>query len=198
MYLSLGIGKLRCCFRSFLILIFCVQILLISGAGTCEAQPLPPLHEAELLIGDGPEVLAAIASMGRDEQMMELERQRMGAKYFFNVTYGYSDEPLFETSEESASYSKLGVGAGLSFPIFGTWNKQKISALEAEIRSIESQFRPRILELHNLAALRKAYVTLWSECEKIAIAERFLKTEENTSKILVEREKMGCCFPPTG
>lgn len=195
MYLSVGIRKLRCCFRSFLILIFCVQILLISGAGTCEAQPLPPLHEAELLIGDGPEVLAAIASMGRDEQMMELERQRMGAKYFFNVTYGYSDEPLFETSEESASYSKLGVGAGLSFPIFGTWNKQKISALEAEIRSIESQFRPRILELHNLAALRKAYVTLWSECEKIAIAERFLKTEENTSKILVEREKNGLLLP---
>jgi len=60
----------------------------------------------------------------------------MGAKYFFSATFGYSDEPLFETSEESASYSKLGVGAGLAFPIFGTWNKQKISALESEIRSI--------------------------------------------------------------
>ena len=90
------------------------------------------------MVGDGPEVLAAIAAMSRDEQLAQLERQRMGAKYFFNATFGYSDEPLFETSEESASYRKLGVGAGLSFPIFGTWNKQKISALEAEIRSIES------------------------------------------------------------
>jgi len=147
------------------------------------------------MIGEGPEVLAAVAAMGRDEQMMELERQRMGAKYFFSATFGYSDEPLFETSEESASYRKLGIGAGLVFPIFGTWNKQKINALESQIRSIESEYRPRILKLHNLAALRKAYVTLWSECEKIAIAERFLKTEENTSKILIEREKNGLLLP---
>ena len=195
MNLSLGIGKLICRSKSLIILIFCVQILLIFGSGTFAAQPLPPLYEAESMIGDGPEVLAAISAMGRDEQMMELERQRMGAKYFFNATFGYSDEPLFETSEESASYRKLGIGAGLVFPIFGTWSKQKISALESEIRSIESDYRPRILKLHNLAALRKAYVALWSECEKIAIAERFLKTEENTSKILIEREKNGLLLP---
>ncbi|MDO9544769.1 MAG: hypothetical protein Q7J00_06240, partial [Synergistaceae bacterium] len=170
MNLSLGIGKLHCRVRFFFILYFCVQILLFSGVGACTAQTLPPLHEAESMIGEGPEVLAAVAAMGRDEQMMELERQRMGAKYFFSATFGYSDEPLFETSEESASYRKLGIGAGLVFPIFGTWNKQKINALESQIRSIESEYRPKILKLHNLAALRKAYVTLWSECEKIAIA----------------------------
>lgn len=186
----------RSCFAwVFFILYFCVQILLFSGVGTCTAQTLPSLHEAESMIGDGPEVLAAIAAMGRDEQMMELERQRMGAKYFFSATFGYSDEPLFETSEESASYSKLGIGAGLVFPIFGTWSKQKISALESEIRSIESEYRPRILKLHNLAALRKAYVTLWSECEKTATAERFLETEQNVSRILTEREKNGFLLP---
>ena len=101
----------------------------------------------------------------------------MGAKYFVSTTFGYSDEPLFETSEESASYSKLGVGAGLVFPLFGTWNRQKISALESEIKSIESNFRPLLLRMYNLTALRKAYVTLWSECEKIAMANRFLSTE---------------------
>lgn len=192
---SLWTRKRSCFAGAFFILYFCVQILFFSGVGTCTAQTLPPLHEAESMIGEGPEVLAAVAAMGRDEQMMELERQRMGAKYFFSATFGYSDEPLFETSEESASYRKLGIGAGLVFPIFGTWNKQKINALESQIRSIESEYRPRILKLHNLAALRKAYVTLWSECEKIAIAERFLKTEENTSKILVEREKNGLLLP---
>ena len=192
---SLWTRKRSCFAGAFFILYFCVQILFFSGVGTCTAQTLPPLHEAESMIGEGPEVLAAVAAMGRDEQMMELERQRMGAKYFFSATFGYSDEPLFETSEESASYRKLGIGAGLVFPIFGTWNKQKINALESQIRSIESEYRPRILKLHNLAALRKAYVTLWSECEKIAIAERFLKTEENTSKILIEREKKGLVLP---
>jgi hypothetical protein len=119
----------------------------------------------------------------------------MGAKYFFNATFGYSDEPLFETSEESASYRKLGVGAGLSFPIFGTWSRQKISALESEIRSIESRYRPRILKLRNITALRKAYVTLWSECEKAAAAKRFLETEEEALKILTEREKKGLVLP---
>lgn len=88
MNLSLGIGKLRCRVRFFFILYFCVQILFFSGVGTCTAQTLPPLHEAESMIGEGPEVLAAVAAMGRDEQMMELERQRMGAKYFFSATFG--------------------------------------------------------------------------------------------------------------
>lgn len=181
--------------RSMFTFLLIVQIIIFSVASASAGRDLPSLPEAELMIGDGPEVLAAISAMGRDEQMMELERQRMGAKYFFNATFSYSDEPLFETSEESASYRKLGIGAGLVFPIFGTWSKQKISALESEIRSIESEYRPRILKLHNLAALRKAYVTLWSECEKIAIAGRFLKTEENTAKILSEREKNGLLLP---
>lgn len=171
------------------------QLIIISSVGCAFAEPLPPLRVAESMIEDGPEVLAAIAVMGRDEQLALLERQRMGAKYFFNTTFGYSDEPLFETSEESASYSKIGVSAGLSFPIFGTWSRQKISALESEIRSIESRYRPRILKLHNITALRKAYVTLWSECEKAAAAKRFLETEEETSKILTEREKNGLILP---
>lgn len=175
------------------VLSFCLTIL---PAGNCAfAAVLPPLHEAEFMIADGPEVLAAIAAMGRDGQLAELERQRMGAKYFVTATFGYSDEPLFETSEESSSYSKLGVGAGLVFPILGTWSKQKISALESEIRSIESDHRSRILRLHNLTALRKAYVTLWSECEKTAAAQRFLETEENVTKILAEREKNGLLLP---
>lgn len=181
--------------RSMFTFLLIVQIIIFSVASASAGRDLPSLPEAELMIGDGPEVLAAISAMGRDEQMMQLERQRMGAKYFFNATFSYSDEPLFETSEESASYRKLGIGAGLVFPIFGTWSKQKISALESEIRSIESEYRPRILKLHNLAALRKAYVTLWSECEKIDIAGRFLKTEENTAKILSEREKNGLLLP---
>ena len=171
------------------------QLIIISSVGCAFAEPLPPLRVAESMVGDGPEVLAAIAAMSRDEQLAQLERQRMGAKYFFNTTFGYSDEPLFETSDESASYRKLGVGAGLSFPIFGTWSRQKISALESEIRSIESRYRPRILKLRNITALRKAYVTLWSECEKAAAAKRFLETEEEALKILTEREKKGLVLP---
>lgn len=191
---TIRIGKYSFYLRS-LMMIICFQVMIFQGAGTALALSLPPLHEAESMVGDGPEVLAAISAMARDAQLRELEHQRMGAKYFFTATFGYSDEPLFETSEESASYRKLGIGAGLVFPLFGTWSKQKIKALELEITSIESKYRPRIMKLHNLNALRKAYVTLWSECEKIAMAERFLKTEQDTSKILFEREDAGLLLP---
>lgn len=195
MRLFVRTGKISFRMRFYLMALIFVQLMFFSGVGMCAAQSLPSLHEIESMVEDGPEVLAAISAMGRDEQLRELERQRMGAKYFFSATYGYSDEPLFETSEESAYYKKLGIGAGIAFPIFGTWNKQKISTLEAEIRSIESSYRPRILKFHNLTALRKAYVILWSECEKTTISERFLKTEENTTRILVEREKQGLLLP---
>ena len=194
MFETIRIGKYSFYLRCMLILI-CFQIMIFQDTGAALALTLPPLHEAELMVGDGPEVLAAISAMARDAQLRELEHQRMGAKYFFSATFGYSDEPLFETSKESASYSKLGIGAGLIFPLFGTWSKQKIGALESEIRSIESKYRPQIIKLHNLNALRKAYVTLWSECEKIAMAERFLKTEQDTSKILFEREDVGLILP---
>lgn len=190
------ISKLSHYYLIFLFIIgLSLHLIMFAGGGCALAAALPPLHEAESMAGNGPEVLAAISAMERDSQLKELERQRMGAKYFVSTTFGYSDEPLFETSEESASYSKLGVGAGLVFPLFGTWNKQKISALESEIKSIESNFRPLLLRMYNLTALRKAYVTLWSECEKIAMANRFLSTEEETYKILSEREKTGLLLP---
>jgi outer membrane protein TolC len=179
------------CKRSVLLFLIIAQMLILSGVSVSAGMELPPLHEAESMVGNGPEVFAAISAMERDSQLKELERQRMGARYFVSTTFGYSDEPLFETSEESASYSKLGVGAGLVFPLFGTWNRQKVNALESEIKSIESNFRPIVIRKHNLTALRKAYVTLWSECEKIAMAKRFLSTEEETYKILSEREKTG-------
>ncbi len=178
-----------------LTMVLSFHLLIVLATCCFSAEPLPPLRIAESMVEDGPEVLAAMSAMARDEQLAELERQRMGGRYFFNANFGYSDEPLFETSDESASYSKIGVGAGITFPLFGTWSRQKISALESEIRSIESQYRPLILKLHNLAALRKAYATLWSECEKTAAAKRFLQTEENASQILREREKMGLLLP---
>ena len=190
-----GSGKQGSCFRLLVLIFFCAQMLMCSGHGTAAAEPLPALEIAESMTGEGPEVLAAIASMGRDSQLEELERQRMGARYFFNATFGYSDEPLFETSEESASYSKLGVGAGIIFPIFGTWSRQKVAALESEIRSIESAYRTKTMKLYNLTALRKAYVTLWSECEKTAVSKRFLETEAGSSKILALREKQGLILP---
>lgn len=191
----LRIAKQSCRLRFLILLFLCAQMLIISGSCKVFAEPMPPLHIAESMIGDGPEVLTALAAMGRDSQLLELERQRIGARYFFNATFGYSDEPLFETSEESTSYSKLGVGAGIVFPLFGTWSRQKVAAIESEIRSIESDYRPRMLKLHNLTALRKAYVTLWSECEKTAISEKFLSTEKEVSRILSQREKQGLLLP---
>ena len=51
------------------------------------------------------------------------------------------------------------------------------------------------MKLYNLTALRKAYVTLWSECEKTAVSKRFLETEAGSSKIFALREKQGLILP---
>lgn len=181
--------------KIFVVVFLCASVFTLATAAYSSTLSLPHLYEAEAMITDGPEVLAAISAMGRDSQLEELERQRMGARYFFNATFGYSDEPLFETSDETKHYMKAGIGAGLIFPLLGTWSKQKISALDAEIRSVESRYRPQIITLHNLTALRKAYVTLWAECEKVKLAERFLSTEDSVSRVMADRQQKGLLLP---
>lgn len=170
-------------------------VLLFNPSPLNAKEPLPSLQEAERLVTDGPEVLAAIAAMERDYQLSELQRQREGVRYFLNANFGYSNEPLYETSETSHSYKKLTVGAGLVFPLLGTWDKQKISTLEAEIKATEAKYRPQILKLHNLTALRKAYISLWAECQKSNMARRFLSTEAEVSRVLADRERKGLVLP---
>ena len=148
-----------------------------------------------MLVSDGPEVLAAIAAMDRDYQLQELSRQREGVKYFLNASFGYYDKSLDDDNSGSRSYTKLTMGAGFIFPLLGTWNKQRISSIEAEINATESKYRPQILKLHNLSALRKAYITLWAEGEKISMANRFLSTEAEVSKVFEERQRAGLLLP---
>ena len=126
----------------------------------------PALEELEGKAGDGPEVLAAISAMRRDALTEELELQREGVRYFFNASYGYNDEPQYVGSSTNVSYEKITVGTGLSFPLFGTWNRLRINRLNAEITAIDSKYRPQMLALHNLTALRKAYAVLWIESQK--------------------------------
>lgn len=175
-----------------------LAVLLTAACEVCPCSAgdlLPPLAEAEQMVGDGPEVLAALSAMERDEKLAELEHQRKGVKYFAGVGFGYSDEPIYETSDESNSYSKLSAQIGLSFPLFGTWNKEKISEIESRIKAVESKYRPALLKLNNLTALRKAYITLWSECGKTAMARSFLSTERTVSRVLFERQQKGLVLP---
>ena len=198
------------------------------------AEKLPPLAEAEKLVGDGPEVLAALAALERDSQLRDLERQREGVKYFLNAGVGCNSDPLFNNPDSYTGYitaqnadiagktfgdlanekkTKISdyitfddpdgnyrygsytASAGLIFPLLGTWDKQKISALQAEIRAISARYRPQILMLGNLAALRKAYITLWSECEKTKAAADFLSTEARVSQVLADRQAKGLVLP---
>ena len=153
------------------------------------ALGFPALEELESRVGDGPEVLAAISAMRRDSLGEALERQREGVRYFFNASYGYSDEPQYVGSTSNVSYEKFTLGAGLSFPLFGTWNKLKINRLNAEIAAIDSKYRPQLLALHNLAALRKAYAVLWVESQKIKLAKIFLSSQEDVTRHLNTRRE---------
>lgn len=151
------------------------------------ALALPPLEELELRTKDGPEVLAAIAAMNRDSFALSLESQREGGKYFFNAGLGYSDEPEYIGSENNVSYKQFTLGAGVVFPLLGTWNSLKINRMNAEIRALDSRFRPQLLSLKNLAALRRAYSVLWIEAKKITLARNFLALENETMRVLGER-----------
>lgn len=182
--------------RGFLLLIclFSVPVAVSAGANVASA-PLSSLEQIEPFISDGPEVLAAFSAIARDEALEALERQRTGAKYFWGITYGYSNEPIFDTSEDKNTYKKLSLTGGLTFPLLGTLQKEKIGKLETETATMESKYRSSMLSLNNLVAVRKAYTTLWIEQQKEEIAKRFLNTEAETSHILQERQAQGLLLP---
>ena len=164
-----------------------IAVILIFVSNPSAALGFPVLEELEKRAGDGPEVLAAMSAMRRDSLTEELEWQREGGRYFFNASYGYNDEPEYVGSANNISYEKFTVGGGLSFPLFGTWNKLKINRLNAEIAAIDSKYRPQMLAVHNLAAVRKAYAVLWIESQKIKLAERFLSSRDDVVRRLNER-----------
>jgi hypothetical protein len=179
------------------LLLFCLFFVpvAVSADANASSTPLSSLEQIEPLISDGPEVLAAVSAIARDEALEALERQRTGAKYFGGITYGYSNEPIFDTSEDKNTYNKLGLTGGLNFPLLGTLQKEKIGKLETETATMQSKHRSSMLSLNNLVALRKAYTTLWIEQQKEEVAKRFLNTEAETVHILQERQAQGLVLP---
>ncbi|MEG2185407.1 MAG: hypothetical protein RRY12_12070 [Cloacibacillus sp.] len=159
------------------------------------AVAFPALFELEGKVGDGAEVMAALYSLQRDSELEKLESDRSGTKYFLTASFGYNNEPQFDTSENTLSYQKLSVGVGLSFPLAGTWNKQKINRLTAELKGLDSKYRAQILRVNNLSALRKAYAVLWAESQKIKAAEAFLSTRAAVTRVLDERRQKALLLP---
>jgi len=156
---------------------------------------LPSLEELERKSGDGPQVLEALAASARDSYLEQLEGQRAGGKWFLNGSIGYSDEPQYDTSENSIHYTKFSVSAGLSFPLFGTWDKLKINRLNAELKAADSKYRAQILRTHNINALRKAYAILWIESQKIKLAQAFLANRSYVASYLSERKGKSLILP---
>ena len=159
------------------------------------SSALPALEELERKSGSGPEVLEALAASARDSYLEQLEGQRAGGKWFLNGSIGYSDEPQYDTSENSIHYTKFSVSAGLSFPLFGTWDKLKINKLSAEIKAADSKYKSQILRVNNLAALRKAYAVLWIEAQKIRLAKAFLSNKEYVASYLSQRRQKALLRP---
>lgn len=179
--------------------VFICSCILAAGAAflfcAAPASAMPALEELELSSGSGPEVLEALAASVRDSYQEQLERQRAGGKYYLNAAAGYSDEPQYDTSDNDLSYTKLSVGAGLSFPLFGTWDKLKINRLNAAIRATDSARRTQMLKVSNLAALRKAYAVLWIEAQKIKLADAFAANRDYVAAYLGARQKKALLLP---
>ena len=156
---------------------------------------LSNLEQIEPFVSDGPEGLAALATISRNEALEAFEKQRTGAKYFGGITYGHTREPIVDTGDEKNSYNKLSLTGGLSFPLFGSLQKENVRKLETQTATMDAQHRSHILMLNNLASMRKAYTTLWIEQQKEEIGERFLNTEAETVHILQGRQAKGLVLP---
>ncbi|WP_233572587.1 hypothetical protein [Fretibacterium sp. OH1220_COT-178] len=152
-----------------------------------DRRELPPLEQLEPGIGDGPEALAALAALARDGHILQVEAERLSPRLFAGVTYGYSDEPLSATDDERHAYGKLSGTVGVSFPLLGTWTRQKIERIRADLARTESRYRSELIRYNNLLALRKAYAVLWSEGKRRPILETFLADEARVLGILSER-----------
>lgn len=152
-----------------------------------DRRELPSLEQLEPRIGDGPEALAALAALARDGHILQVEAERLSPRLFAGVTYGYSDEPLSATDDERHAYGKLSGTVGVSFPLLGTWTRQKIERMRADLARTESRYRSELIRYNNLLALRKAYAVLWSEGKRRPILETFLADEARVLDILSER-----------
>lgn len=205
-----------------LLCLFLVMPVAESANAYSFSTSLSSLEQIEPLISDGPEVLAALAALARDEALEAVQRQRAGAKYFWGLTYGDNKEPddsdtikmknlrfIDDTGDSislpgtlQAETTTLGArrrsgtsSFGLTFPLLGTRQKEKIGNLEAETTTLETRYRSQMLSLHNLVAIRKAYAALWIEQQKEEVARRFLATEAETAHILQERQTQGLVLP---
>lgn len=98
---------------------------------------------------------------------------------------------LYRKDVNRSYYTSVSGGAGFSFPLFGTWNRQKIERIQAEIKKMESKHRAESLQNKALLALRKAYVSLWAEQMKLTQTARFLAAEKQSQRILGERQRKG-------
>ena len=136
-----------------------------------EREPLPSLPELEARVGDGPEALAALAALARGEHLLQVESERLTPRLFAGLTYGYGDEPLSTTSEERHVYSQLSGRLGVSFPLLGTWTRQKIERMRADLARTESLYRSELARYNNCIALQKAYAVLWIEQRRRPILE---------------------------
>ena len=162
-----------------------------TGSAPSEEPPLPSLEALEVLVGEGPELLEALAALERDEHLRALQEQRSGPKAFGSVVYGYSDEPVSATSEETLSYGNLTGRAGLSFPLLGTWNKEKLNVLQAEMGVLQGQALRDVTRERNLTALRKAYALIWAEGRRVELLQAFLAQEATMERLLSERVLKG-------
>lgn len=154
-----------------------------------EREPLPSLPELEARVGDGPEALAALAALARGEHLLQVEAERLTPRLFAGLTYGYGDEPLSTTSEERHSYSQLSGRLGVSFPLLGTWTRQKIERMRADLARTESLYRSELARYNNRIALQKAYAVLWIEQRRRPILETFLGDEPRVMQVLEERAR---------
>lgn len=167
-------------------------LMLFFLRGNSRAEPRIGLPDLERELTSSPEVLAAAASLSESRAVEERQKMTGGPRFFGELSLGGLNEPA-SRSETSAleGYTKLWARGGISIPLFGTWQKERIRELENRIISLGEELRLFAVRKANLTALRKAYALLWTIQERNALLERFLALEERIMPLLAKRTKEG-------
>lgn len=172
--------------------IFLLAMALLSIPGISSGSELMTLSELEEMVTASPEVLQAAAVLAESTAFEERQRAVGGLRYFGEVAFSDANEPESHSDDSRVEgYSSGSARGGIQIPLFGTWRKERIMALESHIRTLEDERRLVVLKKLNLDALRKAYIQLWSSQSRRAVLSRFLDFEPMILPLLAGRTREG-------
>ncbi|WP_319522942.1 TolC family protein [uncultured Desulfosarcina sp.] len=155
------------------------------------AAPLPvgtlAMLEAEMIAA--PEVLIAAADL--DEKMSRLDHAQARSGLELQGRAGIGGYRELTGDDATRDYGEMIVGGLVRYPLFGSYERQKIDIAKAEARTWESRHNLAMARLNSLRALRAQYIDYWGSTRKIELSRTFLTKRKEVERVINHRTATG-------